>query len=103
MYQNGFNSNFVAPLSGFESNNVVTQQLNKRPTFKRPYDYDWSSKSSQNGEFKYGLFECCSGPNGCLNSTCAIIFCFIPFPGWVIGLNLNGEVADVVGKLKIYI
>ena len=106
MYQTGFNqSNFVSPMTGLNNTNnlnpVVIQPLKKHPTIKKPYDYQWYEKTSQNGEFKYGLFECCSGPNGPVDGTLAVICCFVPWPGWILTASINGELAGLVGKLII--
>jgi hypothetical protein len=94
-------SNYVTTMSGLNNNPTVTSQLKKHPTFKKPFDYEWHEKQSPNGEFKYGLFECCSGPNGTFDSTCAIIFCFIPWPGWFLTASVNGELAGIIGKKKL--
>jgi hypothetical protein len=69
----------------------------RQPTLTRPYDYQWHEKTSPNGEFKYGLCQCCSGPSGCI-AIMAIIMCFIPLPGWALMAQINAEVSDVVGK-----
>ena len=103
MFQSGFNQNYVTPMSGFNNYNpnpTATQQpsRNRIPTYKNPYDYAWAEKPSQNGEFKYGLFQCCKGPNGCLGIL-YIVLCLIPWPGWPMVAVINGQVADVVGKL----
>jgi len=103
MYQNGFNQSTYAGFNPNYNTGPVTQQpgmfLRRVPTMKRPYDFQWHEKTSQNGEFKYGLCQCCSGPSGC-QAIIAIIMCFIPWPGWCVTAQINGEVADVVGKLK---
>jgi len=61
MNQNGFSQNSY---SGFNNNPPITQQPNfdfrRQTTLKTPYDYKWHEKPSPNGEFKYGLCECCN-------------------------------------------
>ena len=98
MYQNGFNQNAY---SGFNNSAVISKQpgvhIMRKPTTKRPFDFQWHEKTPSNGEFKYGLCQCCSGPSSCLGII-SIIMCFIPIPGWCVTANMNGEVADVVGK-----
>jgi len=108
MYQSNLNqSNYVTPMSGLNNNTnvgfnpAVTSQFKKHPTFRKPFDYEWHEKTSPNGEFKYGRFQCCSGPNGTYDSTCAIICCFIPWPGWFLTANINAELADIIGKSLI--
>ena len=112
MNQNGFNQNNFAEFSGFtNSPTTITQQpgstkkVIKTSSF---YNYQWDEKPSQNGKFKYGLFQCCRCDSvdseesvvrkiSNIHATIAIITCFIPFPGWCHISDLNGEVADVVG------
>jgi hypothetical protein len=101
MYQNGFNQSTYSGFNPYYNTGPVTQQpgmyLRRQPTMKRPYDFQWHEKTSPNGEFKYGLCQCCSGPSGCI-AIMAIVMCFIPWPGWFLTAQINGEVADVVGK-----
>jgi len=103
MFQSGFNQNNVTPMTGFNDSNfnpAIRQQpfRNGNARSMLAYNFGWAEKPSQNGEFKYGLFECCSGPNnGCLGLF-YIILCLIPFPGWLMVATLNSEVASVVGK-----
>jgi hypothetical protein len=87
----------------FLTNSSISQEprmvKTRQPALTRPFDYQWYEKTSPNGEFKYGLCQCCSGPSCCI-AIMTIIFCFIPLPGWSLIAQLNAEVADVVGKLK---
>ena len=101
MFQSGFNQNYVTPMSGFNDNSfnpAIRQQPNGNKYTIMRYDYAWAEKPSQNGEFKYGLFQCCNGPNGCLGILYTVL-CLIPWPGWTMVAVLDGEVAGVVGKL----
>ena len=101
------NRNTVYPgYNNMNYNPAITQQpgfYNRRqPTPQKPYDYAWHEKPSQNGEFKYGLCQCCSSPSSC-GAICAIICCFIPWPGWCFTSNLNGQVAEVVGGCHVFL
>jgi hypothetical protein len=104
MNQNGFSQNAY---SGFNNNPTITQQphydFRRQTTLKTPFDYKWHEKTSQNGEFKYGLCECCSGPSSS-TAILAIIMSCIPIAGCCITSSINGNVAEVVGMiLKILI
>jgi len=100
MNQSSFGSNFVSTGRGLNNNNTkVYNQPNlmtELQTYNKTYDYQWAEKKSSNGKFKYGLFECCSGPNGCCYST----ILFLPF-GCIPLARINGELARVIGKIII--
>ncbi len=101
-------SNYVTPMPGLNNNNnmgfnpAVISQFKKQPTFTKPFDYQWHEKTSPNGEFKYGLFDCCSGPMGAFDSTFAMVYCILPFPGWLIIADVNGQLAGIIGKIIIF-
>jgi hypothetical protein len=101
MNRNNFGQNSVFPSSNFNSrSSVANNQPSRSMRIKMYYDSKWAEKPSQNGNFKFSLFECCSGPNSCDNSGIgflAIFSLFIPFGCINIAL-LNSEVASVIGK-----
>lgn len=64
------------------------------------YDLKWAEKPSTNGKFKYGLFECCSGPNG-ESFIPFVMICTLFMPcGYIYHAMLDGEIADAIGKNK---
>ena len=70
--------------------------------FRLRYDTNWAQKSpSANGEFKYGLCQCCCGPAGTQFESCCYIFSYIfcPLTLGVVNCMLNGEIASIVGTI----
>jgi hypothetical protein len=101
MNRNTFGQSSVFPSSGLNSSSSVAyKQPSHSMRIKMCYDTKWTEKQSPNGNFKYGLFECCSGPNSCENGAvgCRSIFLFfLPF-GCTAQAVLNSELASVIGK-----
>ena len=99
MNQNGFSQNSY---SGSTNNPTITQQPNfdfrRQTTLKTPYDFKWHEKPSPNGEFKYGLCGCCSGPSSA-TAILAIITSCIPIAGCCVISSLNGHVSEVIGMI----
>ncbi len=80
------------PLHRRYHHNTVSQQ----PLHMR-YDFDWESKPSTNGEFKYGLFQCCGGPTETISVVCLFFMSVIPWPGWFLIAQANYELGKVIG------
>ena len=76
----------------FPHGHPVTQQ----PLHLR-YDFDWESKPSTNGEFKYGLFQCCSGPTETDTVMCLFFMSVLLWPGWILLAQANYELGEVIG------
>ncbi len=102
MNRNTFGQSSVFPSSGLNSrSSVANRQPSRSMRIKMYYDSKWAEKPSQNGNFKYGLFECCKGPNNCENGAVGfmtVFAFFVPF-GCLSIASLNSEVASVIGKL----
>ena len=77
---------------GHHHHNTVSQQ-----PLHMIYDFDWDSKPSTNGEFKYGLFQCCSGPTEKIWVVCLFFMSVIPWPGWFLISQANYELGKVIG------
>ena len=77
---------------GHHHHNTVSQQ----PLHMR-YDFDWESKPSTNGEFKYGLLQCCCGPTAVNTVVCFFICSVLIFPGWILLAKANGELGEIIG------
>ena len=82
----------------YTGNAVYPDAIVRQPTFKKPFDYNWEQKPSTNGQFKYGLFECCSGPTPPCYVVLIFIMSVIIYPGWVVLAITNCDVAEVVGN-----
>jgi len=103
MNQNsGFNQISNIGFNNLNGNNNNTNTLTQQPNnakFCDVYDYQWYDKPSQNGEFKYGLFQCCQSEYA-IQAILPIAGCFCPCPLYIAVADLNGEVADVVGNMR---
>jgi len=101
MNRNNFGQNSVFPSSNLNSrSSVANNQPSRSMRIKMFYDSKWAEKPSQNGNFKYGLCECCRGPNNCENGAVgfsAVFSFFVPL-GFISIAPLNSEVASVIGK-----
>lgn len=71
-----------------------------RIDFRLRYNNDWAHKApSENGDFKYGLCQCCSGPDGTGFLNCCYMLSFLccPLTLCISNCALNGEIAEIVG------
>ena len=113
MNQNsGFNQMSDSAFNNLNGNNNNPNTLTQQPSlfqlccnhakFTGEFDYQWYDKPSQDGEFKYGLCDCCNDASQTIHAITAILGCLIPFPFCIAVANLNGEVADVVGNMRAF-
>ena len=97
----GFGTRRLGVLGNASTQTALIRQPRLFERGYRPliYDFAWDEKISSNGEFKYGLFDCCRGPTS--SSLVVMLLCMscIPVLGWIpVGCN-NCDVATVIGIL----